>query len=377
GAGDQETDSLGRFTAKMSAALYLYDLTGHTPYLSTFENGINTFPLIAWGNYMSQYFQESQDLLFYYLDLPGINASKATQIKTATLAAAKKSGDFIAALTSETDPYRAFIKDYNWGSNSYKGLYGNFLWQVQNHSIEPSKDSFYLKAAEEYLHYVHGVNPFGLVYLTNMKKHGAENNIKEIYHSWFTSGSSKWDREGTSTYGPAPGFLAGGPNSGYTIDACCPSGCGSAQNNALCTSESTSPPLGQPAMTAYKDFNTSWPLNSWAVTENSNGYQTNYIRLLSKYVHNGLLTHVADEDVKNTAMLISPNPAEDYLFLTIPSHETDHITVELFDMSGNKVLERESTGRTSLSLKELNNGVYVLKVHHQNQVYSDKIIKVK
>jgi len=32
-------------------------------------------------------------------------------------------------------------------------------------------------------------------------------------------------------------------------------------------------------------INTSWPLNSWSVTENSNGYQISYIRLLSKFVN--------------------------------------------------------------------------------------------
>ena len=92
GAGNQETDSLGRFTAKMAAALYLYDLTGTTSYLTLFENGMNTFPLFAWSNYVSQYFQESQNLLFYYLNLPGINLTFANQIKTATLTAAKKAG---------------------------------------------------------------------------------------------------------------------------------------------------------------------------------------------------------------------------------------------------------------------------------------------
>jgi endoglucanase len=284
GAGNQETDSLGRFTAKMGAALYLYDLTGNIAYLTVFENGATTFPLFAWGNYISQYFQESQHLLFYYLDLPGINASLASQIKTATLTAAKKSGDYLDALTNQTDPYRAFIKDYNWGSNQYKSDYGNFLWQLQYRNLEAANNTVYLKAAEEYLHYIHGVNPLQFVYLSNMSSYGAENNIKEFYHSWFTNGSSLWDREGVSTYGPAPGFLTGGPNSSYTVDGCCPSGCGSSQNNAACTAESTAPPFGQPAMKSYKDFNTSWPLNSWQVTENSNGYQVAYIRLLSKFV---------------------------------------------------------------------------------------------
>ena len=45
-----------------------------------------------------------------------------------------------------------------------------------------------------------------------------------------------------------------------------------------------SPPAGQPAQKAYLDFNDSWPLDSWQVTEPSGGYQTAYIRLLSKFV---------------------------------------------------------------------------------------------
>jgi len=140
------------------------------------------------------------------------------------------------------------------------------------------------RAASRYVHYIHGTNPLSLVYLTNMSAHGAESSANEIFHTWFADGSAMWDRAGTSTYGPPPGFLAGGPNPGYDWDACCPSNCGGAANNAICTSTPITPPKGQPAQKAYKDFNTGWPLNSWAVTENSDGYQVAYIRLLSKFV---------------------------------------------------------------------------------------------
>jgi hypothetical protein len=114
---------------------------------------------------------------------------------------------------------------------------------------------------------------------------GAEVSANEFYHSWFADQSPLWDRVGTSTYGPPPGFLPGGPNPSYGVDGCCPSSCGSPENNAVCTSEPVSPPMGQPDQKSYKDFNTSWPLNSWEVTENSNGYQVAYIRLLSKLVN--------------------------------------------------------------------------------------------
>jgi endoglucanase len=71
--------------------------------------------------------------------------------------------------------------------------------------------------------------------------------------------------------------MPGGPNPGYQLNECCPDGCA----GLSCSSEPIEPPLNQPAQKSYKDFNTGWPLDSWSITEPSNGYQINYIRLLS------------------------------------------------------------------------------------------------
>ena len=51
---------------------------------------------------------------------------------------------------------------------------------------------------------------------------------------------------------------------------------------ALCDLSLT-PPLGQPPMKSYLQFNDGWPANSWEITENSNGYQVQYIRLLAMF----------------------------------------------------------------------------------------------
>ena len=158
------------------------------------------------------------------------------------------------------------------------------FYNLISYELDPTKNATAENAAIGYIHYIHGVNPLNMVYLSNMYRYGAENGVNEFYHSWFTDKSTKWDRVGKSTYGPAPGFLTGGPNPSYNWDGCCPGGCGSAANNGVCTSESIAPPKNQPVQKSYKDFNTSWPLNSWSVTENSCGYQVNYIRLLSKFV---------------------------------------------------------------------------------------------
>jgi endoglucanase len=108
---------------------------------------------------------------------------------------------------------------------------------------------------------------------------GAENSIDQFFHSWFADGSALWDSVSGSTYGPAPGFLVGGPNpSQYDWDDRCPG------ISPLCGPARPSPPYGQPAQKAYLDFNTGWPLNSWPLSENSNGYQTAYIRLLARFV---------------------------------------------------------------------------------------------
>ena len=176
------------------------------------------------------------------------------------------------------------MADYTWGSNSVKSLVGNQFAAVVSRRLDAASNADMTRAASRYVHYLHGTNPLSLVYLTNMYAYGAESCANEMFHTWFADGSAMWDRAGTSTYGPPPGYLTGGPNPSYDWDACCPSGCGGTANNAVCTSTPISPPKGQPAQKAYKDFNTPWPLNSWSVTEPSDGYQIAYIRLLSKFV---------------------------------------------------------------------------------------------
>jgi len=128
------------------------------------------------------------------------------------------------------------------------------------------------------------VNPNGKTYLSNMGGLGAENSVNSFYHAWFKDGDRNYDDVRTSRYGPAPGFLVGGPNDGYAPDSCCANqSCGSRENNRLCRLPILQSVIGQPPAKSYIDFNEGWPVASWAVTENSNSYQVAYIRLLSKF----------------------------------------------------------------------------------------------
>jgi len=282
GAGQQEVDDYGRLSKKVEAAAHLFEATTKATYRQFFDSNYTQIHLIAWS-FAYPFEADQQDALLYYTKIPGATQNVVNAIRS-TYAGAMNGDTNFGAITGEADPYRAYIKDYGWGSNAIKSFQGTMFYDIVTFNIDATKNAAATEAAERYIHYVHGTNPLSIVYLSNMYAHGAENSVNEFYHSWFTDGSAAWDRVGTSTYGPAPGFLVGGANPSYDWDGCCPSGCGSSQNNALCTAENISPPKGQPAQKAYKDFNTNWPLDSWSVTENSNGYQVAYIRLLSKFV---------------------------------------------------------------------------------------------
>jgi endoglucanase len=372
GAGNQETDSLGRFTAKMSAALYLYELTKEKKYLDLFESNYDKLPMIAYGNYVSQYFSEQHNLLLHYTKLDGVNATIANKIKAAALAGIKKAGDFYAASTSKIDPYRSFIKDYNWGSNQYKADCGNIIWNAALYDLDIPNNEAYKKAAEGYLNYIHGVNPFSFVYLSNMSKLGAENNVKEFYHAWFADKSPKWDKEGESTYGPAPGFLVGGPNQFYEKDGCCPSNCGSPTNNALCN-QNLVPPLNQPPMKSYKDFNDNWPINSWQISENSNGYQIGYIRLLSKFVLPKPTN--ADDQIDGAKINISPNPSTGTLNINLA--EVGIATIKIYSISGQLVDSTTIKNRQSFTPNNIQSGTYIVKIEQNNLSYSTTWVVIK
>jgi hypothetical protein len=217
-----------------------------------------------------------------------------------------------------------------------------------------------------------------------------------------------WDRVGESSWGPAPGFLTGGPNPGYDWDGCCPGGCGSAANNARCTSESISPPKDQPVQKSYKDFNTSWPLNSWSVTENSCGYQVNYIRLLSKFV----TAHMdCNGDVKGTAYLdscgicaggntgivaitdtdscspatgvteearshfsIYPNPNHGLLQISGSMQMPFHL--KIIDLSGKVVIDAYYQDGSAINTRLLKPGFYEVSIKNNDGISRHKLIKL-
>ena len=276
GAGQQETDAYGRFILKLVAAIYLHDLTGTAGYQAYIDGNYRQTHLIDW-TYAGPYEPLIHQAILYYASLAIATPATASAVNGAYVAA-MDGGTNWGAVTGARDPYLAYLQDYVWGSNAIKCHQGNLFAYLAKYGLGTRGAAANMTAASHFIHYLHGVNPLGKAYLSNMASLGAENSVDQFYHSWFANGSALWDSVSGSTYGPPPGFLVGGPNPSYEWDTRCPG------INAACGAAIPSPPAGQPAQKSYKDFNDSWPLNSWSVTENSNGYQSAYIRLLARFV---------------------------------------------------------------------------------------------
>lgn len=252
---------------RLRAAVFLYRLTGDAQYRAYVDGNVPQSHLVQWW-WASPWEHTAQDGLLAYLAAPGATPATVDLIRSRFVAAVQGAHAPIAA---EDDAYRAYLADgdVTWGSNRTKARQGLlFAWMLE-HGLDPANAADYRAAAEDYLHGFHGVNPPGLTYLTNLGSLGAGGSVNETYHAWFADGTV-WDSAATSLFGPAPGYLTGGPNPFYAPDP-------------AYTGPPLAPPQNQPAQKSYLDWNTNWPENSWEVTECQLAYQASYVRLLSRY----------------------------------------------------------------------------------------------
>ena len=280
-AGQQEMSAPERVRAKVEAATYLFEMTGEARFKAFVDANYNSL-VPAWGP--TQWDADAQEALLYYARLPGASADVSSTILKRFLAGMAPHSAALGSL----EPYRSPMKDYTWGSNKAKAMQARLFQLLAVHSTEPSLSEKSLAAALEYAHYIHGVNPLGLVYLTNMASAGASHSATTMFHAWFAYGT-RWQRVTEYLPGPAPGFLVGGPNPQFAADSCCraPASspayrCHGASTFSLCQRD-LSPPLAQPPLKSYLQFNDPWPANSWEITEPSLNYQSYYIRLLAAF----------------------------------------------------------------------------------------------
>ncbi|MHB1845288.1 MAG: glycoside hydrolase family 9 protein [Deltaproteobacteria bacterium] len=182
--------------------------------------------------------------------------------------------------------------DWSWGSNFNQGMYGANLLMAAHFGILGSHAQAEVTTlAMKHLHFLLGLNPLNMVYLTNMAAYGGEHSSFQIFDGWFSwtgndgdHGNASYngkpasvteplypyyvDDGESSTYGPAPGYVPGGPNWYYDASY-------------------TIPNRQWPAY-AYRDFSVGcdWSGSvckaaSWELTEPDVNYQGAVVMLLS------------------------------------------------------------------------------------------------
>lgn len=269
-----------QYANRVNAAIHLWALTGEQRFADyILQHAETDTPLMKQGDLTHQGMAaESQDALLYYASLPGANATLAGKIRSAYKDALSWKYAWtrfapLARFKENRDPYRAYLDEYLWGSNHSKSIAGISLWNVSQYGVPVTVADVTVakNGAEGYLHYLHGVNPHALVFLSNMGQAGAEESVPEMYHMWFAD-KTQWDNIQTSN-GPAPGFLVGGPNQYWNAATVYIDGIKDSNHNLK----------SQPAMKRYWSWNNAAQY-SYEITEPAINYQAAYVRLLSKFV---------------------------------------------------------------------------------------------
>jgi endoglucanase len=325
-SGDADNTAEQQLENAFVAAVYLYEATGKAEYKAFAEANyvnVNPYKINWWG----PYWMPQQLALLRLTTLPNISATVVNNIRSQ-----KANMDYLYSINTynaATDLYRAHLADdaYHWGHNQVRTAAGHLNMDYITFGLNASRHAQYKEVAEQYLHWMHGVNPMGMVMLSNMYAYGAEKCANEIYHTWFTHGSS-WDNALTSLYGPAPGYVPGGPNKSY--------------------SGTVSGITNQPPQKAYKDWNTAYPENSWEITEPSIYCQASYVMLLARLMSPSSTPPPPIDTEAPTAPLnlAASNITETSLTLTWTA-ATDNVAVTSYEVyQGSSLLQAGVSGTT-------------------------------
>jgi hypothetical protein len=384
-SGEQQTDEYGTWVRQMAAAIYLADLTNDLTYHDFVESNYLNAHLLIWS-YAYPFEASLQNALLHYSSLLPENNEIRIAINSAySESMSNTNDDNLPAFNNETDAYRAFLRsdNYTWGSNTTKGRQGVMFQNMLNYPLNLIDTQNYNEAALGFLHYFCGVNPNNTCFLTNMNTYGAEYSCNSIYHAWFGDGSALWDDANISLYGPAPGYLQGGPNPSYSLDDCCNSDCGIAEANALCDASQVAPPMNQPVQKAWRDWNTGWPQNSWTVTEPGIYTQASLVRLLSEYVTLNCMNTTEDlgEVTTNLYVMVFPNPCQNELIVSATMFGTKEVTLEVLDATGRVVLSTETFAHKnkvlhSIDIAALTDGAYFLRLTSHGLNKTTQFIKL-
>ncbi len=302
-----------------AAAAYLFAATGNSRFNQAFEKYYNqgrhwiSPGEREWGLYEPN----QSDALQFYTTLP--NASPA--IKTAILQKMQiASGLNNYSITARGHLYRAYLDPGQiiWGVNSVRNNSAIAALDFKKFGSNPPKNALFSKHAKNVLHYLHGVNPLQMTYLSSMDRsskvrYPAEFSASAVYHDWFRFEPNFSNGYVAGNDGPAPGYLLGGANylamdlvANTTYDGGMRNGDPSVYKVQLAGTNYNSRLIDQPSEKQFTedlrpyDFENRQVTFFFSYTEPSLAYQSTYVKLLANFVGKDSGTPVADAEELGT-----------------------------------------------------------------------------
>ena len=364
-SANPEVSEYDQDAIKLSSAVFLYEITKATSYKSYINAHYSDIHAYQWG-FWYPYEQTYQDALLRYAKNPDATPSVALNIlNSCTNSVLNNNDNLLPAFIEKKDAYRAYLadQDYVWGSNQVKAQTGMLFTNMDYYNLDTTNRSLYLEAAEQYIHFISGVNPLALALITHMDNHGAENSIREIYHSWFGDGTV-FDNASTSLYGPPPGYLPGGFNPNYSPDA-------------AYSGPPISPPMLQPTQKSYKDWNTSWPENSWEIAEVSIYVQAAFARLLSYFNNQSIIT--STKELKNNYennYSVQPNVVTNCFKLISKFSSDQSVNIDILDAKGIILHSSKIENNETIDVSNLVPGFYFINIKSKQSFQSLKLFKL-
>ena len=269
GPGDQY--STEHVAEAVVAAVYLFEATGDTVYRDFVEaNFRRTRPFNGSANEWAVYRTSQGEAALHYGTEVNPESAAGRAIRAAKESTSKSESRGYRVYESD-NLYRADLVYFNWGSNSLAGSQASDIMDFIEHGLRPELAAAHTERAAGLINYLHGTNPMGTCYLSNMYAYGGDRCADEMWHSWFRFGT-EYDNIAGDNVGPAPGFLAGGANP--QGNGAMPIKIGTEQFGATAGQQ---PP--QKAFSVNNDPNASF--GPWAYNEPAVYYNGNYIRALS------------------------------------------------------------------------------------------------
>ncbi len=192
---------------KTQAAAALFRLTQKPEYDTIVKEAA-----AKWNRFDPGDNHEIYPTIWIYTHASGADAATVAKMKKLITDAA----DTAANWCGFNRGYGAGLKGYWWGSNRAIGQVGVVCLMAAEFTSDPATRRKYIDSAEEYVHYLHGRNPIGRCYLSNMKQFGAEKSTMVMFHMWVGKDKDKFSEkyigEGEGKIGPFPGMVVGGVN---------------------------------------------------------------------------------------------------------------------------------------------------------------------